>query len=162
MHDFSQKHKVRPTATATRGCTRPRPLSDSAEDVAYYGAHADKVLSGVRQRWTELNRPFSLTQALCVLLSYIAALKSHDPMSIHRASGFPLRFVSMVIVRLSDDALWLSSLGYAALVEGIEDGVSIEEFDERIGELMNDVLNGIEYVELKTEWTRVMGVQIEL
>lgn len=162
MHDLSHQHKVRPMATATRGCTRPLPLSDSAEDVAYYRARADKVLSGVRERWSEQNRPFSMTQAFCVLLSYTACLKSHDQMRLHRASGFPLGFVSLAMFRLSQDADWLSSSGYAGLVEGIEDGVSIEEFDDQVGDLMNAVLNVRSYVELKTEWGRSMGVQIEL
>lgn len=120
------------------------------------------MLSGVRQRWAEQNRPFATPQALCVLLSYISAMKSHDPMRLHRESGFPLKFVSLAIFWLSRDPHWLSSRGYADLVDGIEDGVSVEEFDGRIGELLNAVLKGKDYAALKTEWTRSMGVQIEL
>jgi hypothetical protein len=136
------------------------PLNNSFEDTACFSRRALEVMTNINERWSEQNRPFAFRQAFVVLLAHIAASRSHDVPRLHRTSGFPLKFVSLVVFELLRSPLWLSSEGYAALVNIIEYRHGVEVFDSVLGELMNGLFETDHTLEV--EWNRAMGVQIKL
>jgi hypothetical protein len=143
-------------------CSKMWPLNNSPEDTACFSRRALEVLTDINERWSEQNRPFAFRQAFVVLLAHIAATRSHDVPRLHRTSGFPLKFVSLLVSELLGNALWLSDEGYADLVNIIENRQGAEAFDGVLGEMMNRLFEHDTDEALEAEWNRAMGVEIKL
>lgn len=133
------------------------PLNNSREDTACFSRRAFDVMIDLTERWSEHNRPFAFRQAFAVLLGHVAAMRSHDVPRLHRTSGFPLKFVSLVVSKLLSNALWLSDEGYADLISIIEDRQGASAFDEALGEMTNLLFEHEIDNALKAEWDRAMG-----
>jgi hypothetical protein len=143
-------------------CSKLWPLSNSPEDTACFSRRAIVVMAEVNERWSEQNRPFAFRQAFAVLLAHIAAMRSHDVARLHRTSGFPLKFVSLLVFELLRSPLWLSSEGYADLVHIIESGHGVTAFDSVLGEMINRLFVHETDDTLEVEWNRAMAVEIKL
>jgi hypothetical protein len=143
-------------------CSKMWPLNNSPEDTACFSRRALEVMTDINERWSEQNRPFAFRQAFVVLLAHIAATRSHDVPRLHRSSGFPLQFVSLLVSELLHNALWLSEEGYADLVNIIEYRRGGQAFDGALGELMNRLFEHEIDDALEAEWSRAMGVGIKL
>jgi hypothetical protein len=143
-------------------CSKMWPLNNTPEDTACFSRRASVVMTDINERWSEQNRPFSYRQAFVVLLAHIAAMRSHDVPRLHRTSGFPLKFVSLLVSELLRNPLWLSHEGYADLVSIIENRQGVETFDSVLGELMNSLFERETDDALEAEWNRAMGVAIKL
>ena len=143
-------------------CSKMWPLNNSPEDTACFSRRALEVMTDINERWSEQNRPFAYRQAFVVLLAHIAAMRSHDVPRLHRTSGFPLKFVSLLVSELLRNPLWLSEEGYADLVNIIEYRQGGETFDGALGELMNRLFEHEIDDALEAEWNRAMGVEIKL
>jgi hypothetical protein len=118
---------------------------------------------GLKERWSEDNRPFHFAHAFVIIMGYIGVLQNHDAPSIHRATGFPLGFVSRVIFELLRSPVWHSDEGYVDLVRLAHDP-DMKQIDEGLRELLldPDLLGSGVYSELENEWYRLMGVTIAL
>jgi len=81
---------------------------------------------------------------------------------LHRTSGFPLKFVSLLVSELLRNSLWLSDEGYADLVGIIENRHGVKAFDGVLGEMMNRLFEHETDDALEVEWNRAMGVEIKL
>ena len=143
-------------------CSKLSPLNNSPADTTCFSRRAFEVMSDINERWSENNRPFAFRQALAVLLAHFASIRSHDAARVHRSSGFPLKFVSMVIFELSHNTLWHSCEGYADLVRIIEKRQGVEEFDSVLGQMINSLFENATDDALEDEWDRAMGVKIGL
>jgi hypothetical protein len=143
-------------------CSKLRPLNNSPEDTACFSRRAREVMTDINERWSEQNRPFAFRQAFVVLLAHIAAMRSHDVPRLHRTSGFPLRFVSLLVSELLRSSLWLSEEGYADLVGIIENRNGVKAFDGVLGEMMNRLFEHETDDVLEVEWNRAMGAEIKL
>jgi hypothetical protein len=143
-------------------CSKLWPLNNSSEDTACFSRRANAVMTDINERWSEQNRPFAYRQAFVVLLAHIAAMRSHDVPTLHRTSGFPLKFVSLLVSELLRSPLWLSSEGYADLVSIIECQRGVSEFDSCLAELMTGLFEHETDDTLEAEWNRAMGVEIKL
>jgi hypothetical protein len=143
-------------------CSKMCPLNNSPEDTACFSRRAIEVMTNLTDRWSEQNRPFAFRQAFGVLLGHVAATRSHDVPSLHRSSGFPLKFVSLVVSQLLCNALWLSDEGYADLVSIMEDRQGASAFDEALGELTNRLFKNETDNGFEAEWDRAMGVEVKL
>ncbi len=120
------------------------------------------LMMELKERWSEDNRPFHFPHSLVILMGYIGLLQSHDASLIHRATGFPLGFVSRVIFELLRSPRWHSDEGFVDLVRLAQDS-DAKQIDYALGELLSSKLfgDGV-YSELEKEWYRLMGVTIEL
>jgi hypothetical protein len=143
-------------------CSKAWPLSNSPEDTACFSRRALEVMTDINERWSEQNRPFAYRQAFVILLAQVAAMRSHDVPKLHRTSGFPLKFVSLLVSELLRNPLWLSDEGYADLVNVIENRQGVDVFDGVLGELMNRLFEDEIDDALEAEWNRAMGVEIKL
>jgi hypothetical protein len=143
-------------------CSKLWPLNNSPEDKACFSRHASEVMNDINERWSEQNRPFAFRQAFAVLLAHIASMRSHDVTRVHRTSGFPLKFVSLLIFELLRNPLWLSDEGYADLVNIIENRQGVKAFDGVLGEMINRLFAHETDDALEVEWNRAMGVVIKL
>jgi hypothetical protein len=143
-------------------CSKLWPLSNSPEDTACFSRRAIVVMAEVNERWSEQNRPFAFRQAFAVLLAHFAAMRSHDVARLHRTSGFPLKFVSLLVFELLRSPLWLSSEGYADLVSIIESQQGVTAFDIVLGEMINRLFGHETDSALEVEWNRAMGVDIKI
>jgi hypothetical protein len=143
-------------------CSKMSPLNNSPEDTACFSRRALEVMTDLNERWSEQNRPFAYRQAFVVLLAHIAGMRSHDVPRLYRTSGFPLKFVSLLVLELLRNPLWLSEEGYADLVNIIEYRRGGEAFDGALRELMNRLFEDEIDDALEAEWNRAMGVEIKL
>jgi hypothetical protein len=130
-------------------------------DTTCFSRRAFKVMSDISERWSENNRPFAFRQALAVLLAHLASIRSHDVAKVHRSSGFPLKFVSMVLFELSHNTLWHSCEGYADLVHIIEKRQGVEEFDSVLGQMINSLFEHATDDALETSGTVRWGSRLD-
>jgi hypothetical protein len=120
------------------------------------------LLMDLRERWSEDNRPFHFQHALAVLMGHIGLLQNHDVPLLHRATGFPLSFVSRVVFELLRSPLWHSDHGYVDLVRTAS-CTDVKKLDSSLGELLqHDLFHEEIFSELEDDWYRLMGVTIEL
>src|ERR1700730_9148094 len=132
--EMKQSTPTKCTTQSGNSCVKQSPDNSMSTPPGY--PSKNDLLMGLKERWSEDNRPFHFPHAFAIILGHVALLRSHDAPLLHRASGFPLRFVSNVMLELLRNPLWQSNEGYIALLWTLEKQEDIREFDIRLGELI--------------------------
>jgi len=118
------------------------------------------LLDGFEERWAEFNAPVGAPAAMVKCLLVIAYRRSHDPILLHRITGYPLCFVNMITSGLTQSEFWLT-WGYEELIGEIEEHPdNVANIDILLCTLMEHCWRDpmLDYERLHAEWSRCMGI----
>jgi hypothetical protein len=117
------------------------------------------LLDGFEDRWAEFNLPLSCSAALVKCLLTIGVFKTHDPIVLHRNTGYPLRFINRLISGLMRSGPWLC-FGYEELQSEIRDMPDDpNNIDELLCYFMEQCWHdpAVDFAALEQEWSYYMG-----
>lgn len=66
------------------------------------------LLDQFEERWIDFNGPVVASVAMVKSLLTIGHLQSHDPILLHRITGYSLRFTSLLVSGLLKNTVWMT------------------------------------------------------